>query len=146
MVIWFLGWQIDRWAQKSCDGKKFGKQFCRNCEVPFPPTRPFKIYFFLNFFFQRVPLNFFFPGEVPPIFFFSQFPPDPPPRSLLVVPLRCSLKFSGTKESHSPWLLDWFLFKEYFSQLDFGNHDWSWFITKNHHIIKMKHFSRCLVI
>ena len=28
----------------------------------------------------------------------------------------------------------------YLSQLEFGNHDWSWLIAKNHHV-KMKHFS-----
>ena len=26
-VSWFLGWGIDRWAKKSCGGKKIGKDF-----------------------------------------------------------------------------------------------------------------------
>ena len=81
------------------------------------------------------PLNLFFSGECLSIFLFWRsasknflFSISSPPRSLLVAPLRCLLKLSGTNECHSTnilssWLLDWFLFKEYLSELEFGNHD-----------------------
>ncbi len=40
------------------------------------PGRGFSNFFYSQFFFQKVPLNFF-PGEVPPKMFFSRFPPAP---------------------------------------------------------------------
>ncbi len=49
----------------------------------------FEIYFFLGKAFR----DLFFPGEGPPRFFFSRFPPAPPPRSLMVVPLIIILDF-----------------------------------------------------
>ena len=54
----------------------------------FFPGKPFRI----NFFPRQGLSNLIFPGEAPSNFF-PQFPPAPPPRSLMVVPLEICAGF-----------------------------------------------------